>query len=107
MPWLRVRACCSHPSIVKHDVEDQNQTASRSKQEEYYREPRVSEERECCRDIHEKRGTDYQCSEHEPDGYSVGNLLKSFDERILVDRFDIDAKLIVRNLVENTIDASR
>ncbi len=93
--------------VVEEDVHDQREPSADGGEKKQDGQSGVTPDAEAGFDPHEHRRADDQRRKDQPHGDAVGNILKPFDERVLVDGIDTDLELVVRDRVEDFIDPRR
>src|SRR5689334_14497650 len=83
-------------SVGRRDGRDERDAADRRAGEQQDRDRRIPEDRQARRDLHDDRRADDERREHGPHRDAVGDLLQPLDHRVLVERVDAQAELVLR-----------
>src|SRR5438094_7172837 len=93
--------------VVPRDRDGEPDGAARGAEEKQHRKPRVAENAEARLDAHQQRGAEDCRGDQQAERDAVGDFLQPVEQRPLVDHLDAEFQLLVREGVEDAVDAAR
>ena len=89
--------------VVKENAEHEHEAGSGSQQEKDHREARIAEDAKRRLNSHQHCGAHDQRSDNKTESNSIRDFLKSLQNDFLINRIDLETKLVVSGSIDRPI----